>query len=67
MYVVAVAPEHQARGLGRALVVAGLRHLADRGLGEVTLYVDGDNVAAVRTYERLGFGPWAVDVQVGPT
>ena len=33
------------------------------GLDEVELYVDGDNTAARRTYERLGFTDAAVDGQ----
>lgn len=63
MYVVGVAPAHQGRGLGRALTVAGLHHLRSVGLTQAMLYVDADNEAAVRTYTRLGFTRWDVDVQ----
>ncbi|MGQ1839352.1 mycothiol synthase [Kocuria turfanensis] len=62
VYAVGVAPEHQGTGLGRALTAAGVNHLARQGLGEVMLYVDGDNTAALRLYERLGFRPWHLDV-----
>ncbi len=62
VYVVAVAPEQQGRGLGRAVVLAGLHHLADRGIERVELYVEGDNAAALRTYQRLGFTRVAADV-----
>ncbi|TWS21059.1 mycothiol synthase [Tsukamurella asaccharolytica] len=55
VYVVAVAPTGQGRGLGRLLTAVGLEYLADRGLAEVELYVEGDNEAALRTYDRLGF------------
>ena len=55
VYVVAVAPEGQGHGLGRLLTATGLRYLADRGLSDVELYVEGDNTAALRTYETLGF------------
>ena len=63
VYVVGVSPDHQGRGLGRVLTVAGLQHLRSRGLPQAMLYVDADNAAAVRTYERLGFARSHVDVQ----
>ena len=63
VYVVGVDPSHQGRGLGAPLTELGLAHLARRGLAEVELYVDGDNTAARRTYERLGFTDAAVDGQ----
>ncbi|WP_255396180.1 GNAT family N-acetyltransferase [Kocuria sp. CNJ-770] len=44
------------------MTAAGVNHLARQGLGEVMLYVDGDNTAALRLYERLGFRPWHLDV-----
>jgi mycothiol synthase len=63
VYVVGVDPAAQGGGLGRALTVAGLRHLRDAGLGQVILYVEGDNGPAVAVYERLGFTRYEVDVQ----
>ena len=63
VYVVGVDPAHQGRGLGGPLTALGLAHLARRGLAEVELYVDGDNTAARRTYQRLGFTDAAVDGQ----
>jgi mycothiol synthase len=66
VYVVGVAPAHQGRGLGGPLTSLGLAHLAGRGLAEVELYVDGDNTAARRTYQRLGFTDAAVDGQYTP-
>ncbi|MDT5338949.1 MAG: mycothiol synthase [Mycobacterium sp.] len=64
VYVVGVDPEAQGRGLGATLTLAGLHHLADRlgPLAEVTLYVEADNSAAVKTYERLDFRVFAADV-----
>ncbi|MFE9424392.1 mycothiol synthase [Kitasatospora sp. NPDC006697] len=70
VYVVGVDPAEQGGGLGKALTAAGLRHLAlDRRLATVLLYVDADNAAAVRVYERAGFAIHEIDVmyQVKPT
>jgi mycothiol synthase len=66
VYVVAVDPEYQGSGLGRAVTLLGLHHLQDRGLPSAMLYVDGDNAAAVATYTRLGFQRTAVDVMYSP-
>ncbi|WP_086665520.1 mycothiol synthase [Lentzea kentuckyensis] len=63
VYVVGVDPSSQGGGLGRALTVAGLRHLREQGVKEVMLYVESDNVAAVRVYTKLGFTLWDADVQ----
>ena len=55
IYVIAVDPEYQGRGLGRALVLEGMRHMSNRGLSSVMLYVDADNHAGLSLYEQLGF------------
>ena len=62
VYVVGVAPQAQGRGLGTAVTLAGLHHLQRRGTTLVRLYVEGDNLPARRTYERLGFSRAATDV-----
>lgn len=64
VYVVGVDPAAQGRGLGATLTLVGLHHLAER-LGpdaDVMLYVEADNSAAVKTYERLAFEIYSADV-----
>ena len=62
VYVVAIDPKWRGTGLGRALTVAGLRHLRSQGLRQAMLYVDAENLAAIRLYESLGFARWDTDV-----
>jgi mycothiol synthase len=65
VYVVGVDRAAQGRGLGQVLtstgVVALTRRLADASDPTVMLYVESDNTAAVRTYEKLGFTVYSVD------
>ena len=55
IYVIAVDPDFHGLGLGRAMTLAGLHSLSERGLRTGMLFVDSDNVAAVRLYDTLGF------------
>jgi mycothiol synthase len=55
IYVIAVNPDYQGRGLGKQLVLAGLGHLSEIGLPTAMLYVDRDNVEARGLYKALGF------------
>ena len=70
VYVLGVDPSAQGRGLGRALTLLGLSHLARRldhtGDATVMLYVEADNDAAIRTYEGLGFIRAGVDTAYAP-
>ncbi|HEX5741135.1 MAG TPA: mycothiol synthase [Pilimelia sp.] len=66
VYVLGVDPDAHGEGLGRALTLAGLRHLAGRGVDQVLLYVDATNTAATTLYGRLGFARHTTDVQYRP-
>lgn len=55
IYIIGTVPAYQGRGLGRALVLEGMRYLADQGCRRVFLYTEGDNDKATRLYRDLGF------------
>lgn len=55
IYVIGVDPDHHGQGLGVPMTAAGLHWLHDQGLRTGMLYVEADNVPALRTYRRLGF------------
>lgn len=63
VYVLGTAPAAQGRGIARALLAAGLAYLQRAGAGEVILYVDEANEAAVRLYQRSGFEVFRRQVQ----
>lgn len=71
VYVVGIDPDAQGRGLGRTLTLVGLEHLAQRLADAedpaVLLYVESDNTAALRTYERLGFTVYSTDTAYAAT
>ncbi len=54
---VGTAPAYQRRGLGREVMLAGLRRLQDAGHTSARVCVEHDNLAAVRLYESVGFEP----------
>ncbi len=65
VYIVGVDPAAQGRRLGATLTLVGLHHLAQAleasSRRAVMLYVEADNSAAVKTYQRLGFDVASVD------
>lgn len=63
IYALGVDPEAQGQGLGGMLTRRAMVELARRGLRSATLYVEGDNDAALRTYQNEGFRCVAIDVQ----
>jgi mycothiol synthase len=66
VYVLAVAPGHEGKGLGRALLSRGLRHLAAVGDTRVQLYVEAAEQRVVRLYRNAGFEIARTDTAYGP-
>jgi len=52
--VLAVAPEHQGRGLGTTMLKTGFARFAAAGMQQAELGVSSDNPGARRLYQRLG-------------
>ena len=66
-----VDPSAQRRGLGQLLTAIGIDIAGASGWPikpepTVMLYVESDNVAAVRTYESSGFTTYSVDTAYAP-
>lgn len=55
VYVIGVDPKAHSRGVGTALMLAGMRHLIEAGAQRLELYVESDNDAATHLYNKLGF------------
>lgn len=62
IYAMGVDPDFQGQGLGHTITVAGLAHLRRQGLMSAMLYVDAENVEAIKLYKDLGFTEWGRDV-----
>ncbi len=66
--LIGVLPEWRGRGLGRALLRWGVRHLQGRGVPTIALAVSAANEHALRMYEAHGFRravewpQWSLDV-----
>ena len=52
---ISVVPSHRNRGVGSALIQAGLEWAREREIVRVELFVDEANTGAIRLYERFGF------------
>lgn len=55
VYYVAVQPDHQGVGLGRAMMKAAEEWLRARGIWKLNLLVRSDNPSVIEFYERLGY------------
>ncbi len=56
VHILGTRPQYRKMGLGRAMLLAGLRVLQDAGAVKAGLHVDGDSpTGAGRLYERAGF------------
>ena len=54
--ILAVRKQFRHQGIGKALMLSGMRKLKERGMEEAELYVDDMNpVKALRIYQQLGF------------
>jgi mycothiol synthase len=62
IYITAVDPAYSRRGLGRALTITALNYLKYQGLMDAMLYVDFDNVRALKLYKSLGFTESGKDI-----
>jgi mycothiol synthase len=54
---VAVAPAHRNKGLGYLVTLATLYEFKQMGLRDAVLETDDHRLAAIKTYQKLGFEP----------
>jgi mycothiol synthase len=64
IYVVATDPTVQGHRIAAVLLASALHRLSEDGVPGVELYVEADNTAALRLYERWGFEVSGRDVQM---
>lgn len=62
VYVIGVHPDHGGHGLGKALLDAGMRHLADHGATEIELFVEASESGPVHLYRSATFAITRTDV-----
>jgi mycothiol synthase len=66
VYVIGVDPQVHARGVGRALLLEGMRRLVGAGAEAVELYVESDNASALPLYRSTGFTRTLTHVSYAP-
>ena len=57
LYIIAVAPEHCRKGIGRALLEEGILKMKEAGARRLFLEVRPSNLAALAFYASTGFKP----------
>jgi len=62
VYVLGVAPWVSGQGIGKALLLTGLRWLQQQGCSRVKLYVEANHRAAIELYLTYGFTTASRDV-----
>jgi mycothiol synthase len=62
IYVIGTDPEQHGKGLGRYLLGEALRHLSERDVQTVAVYVDEPNERAIALYESFDFHHHHADV-----
>ena len=67
LFNIAVSPDHQRRGLGRALLEHLISELENRAVTTLWLEVRASNQAAIALYESLGFNEATVRRNYYPT
>ncbi len=50
-----IHPDHQGKGLGQRLLSLSMSKVMQQGKNFMSVGVDLDNLAAYRTYQKLGF------------
>ena len=55
---VAIVPERQGRGLGKALMTLICQRLCELGHHQAYLFTSSERLPAIRLYLRFGFEPW---------
>jgi len=60
-------PEHRRRGLGKAMLLFGMREMRASGMQHATVVNEGRNVASAALYRSAGFAQWhLLDVYTKP-
>jgi len=58
IYMLGVDPDHQGKGIGKQVLLAGLSYMKSKDLRFVELTVDSKNKAACALYRSVGFKLW---------